>query len=294
MDVPNAVLALDLGGTKLSAALVTEAGEILHLQKRQTSTGLPIIATEAEAAVRAAGSSWDRVRGAGLIVPGIYDPRTGTAWAPNVWGDRHLPIRDELQRSIPVQLRISSDRAGYVLGESWLGAARGLSNVVFVAIGTGIGVGIIAGERLVEGHGGIAGAAGWFALTEHFRDGYATTGCWEGEAAGPAFARRAGCANAEQAAAEARAGDARALQAVEATAEFIGAGVANIISMLNPEMVVLGGGLMSAADLFLDRIRRVAARWAQPVAFRQCRIEISHLAQNAGLLGAARLAFMKD
>jgi glucokinase len=116
-------------------------------------------------------------------------------------------------------------------------------------------------------------------------------GCWEAEAAGPALARRLKAASAEEVVAAARNGDSFALAAVEETARYLGLGIANLVSVLNPEMIVLGGGLMQAGDLFLPAIRRVMPVWAQPVAARQVRIELTQLGEDAGLLGAARLAF---
>jgi glucokinase len=288
------VLAVDLGGTKLSVAVVDEAGTILHLLKLPSTQSLTEIAEAAGEAVERAGLAWTDIQAAGMIVPGIYNPRTRSAWTPNVWGMDEVPIGDELQRLIPVPLRISSDRTGYVLGESWIGIARGLSDVVFLAIGTGIGAGILSGGRVIEGYTGVAGAVGWFSLSTEFKEAYQRMGCWESEAAGPAFAHKAGTSTAEEAVIGARAGDANALRAAAETAEFIGAGVANLISALNPEMVVLGGGLMQAGDLFLEPIRASAARWAQPVSFRHARIELTTLGEHAGLLGAARLAFSKE
>jgi glucokinase len=129
---------------------------------------------------------------------------------------------------------------------------------------------------------------GWFATDAGWTP-QGTLGCWEAQAAGPALARRAGAPSAEAVADAARAGDAAALRAVAETAEALAMGIANLISALNPQVVVLGGGLMQAKDLFLDPIRRAVPRWAQPIAARQCRIEPSTLGADAGLFGAARL-----
>lgn len=290
----RAVLAIDLGGTKLSLAVVDVAGSILHHQKRSTTGSLEEIASEASRTVNEAGIGWQGIAAAGMIVPGIYNPRTGTAWAPNLWGMDEISIGQELARWVPVPLNITSDRSGYVLGETWLGAARDLTDVVFLAIGTGIGAGILVGGHLVEGSGGVAGAVGWWSLSPEMQSAYRTSGCWETEAAGPAVARRAQCATAEEAAARARAGDPVAAEAFANSARWIGAGVANVISVLNPEMVVLGGGLMQAADLLLQPIRDAAAAWSQPVSFRHTRIELTQLGEHAGLLGAARLALQKE
>lgn len=279
------VLAVDLGGTKTAAARVDAAGVISNHEKFPAIGGVKESA--AWIAERAAG-----VQAAGIIVPGIYNSETGRAWAPNLWGWDEVPLRDALKALLPCPVVIESDRSGYVLGEQWLGAARGLRDVVFAAIGTGIGVGMLAEGRLVRGAHGIAGAAGWFALDPRWQDAYARTGCWETEAAGPAVARRFGATSAEEVAEAARGGDKRAAEVMEETAEYLAMGLANLVSLLNPEMLVLGGGLMQAGDLLLQPIRRRMERWTQPVAFRKTRIELTRLGENAGLLGAARLALL--
>jgi glucokinase len=297
--VRRVALAIDLGGTKASFAVVDPSGGVLARTKRSSHEGGTALAFDALAAaagetVRAAGLGWGDVRAAGLVVPGIYDPTTGRAWAPNLWGRDEVPLRDVLGPHLPVPLIVDSDRSGYVLGEAWQGAARGCRDVVFLAVGTGIGAGILSDGRLVRGHGGIAGAVGWFALDPRWREDYARTGCFEAEAAGPAFARRLGAASAEEAADAARRGDPAARRAVDETVEWLGMGIANLVSALNPQVVVLGGGLMQAADLFLEPVRRAVLRWAQPLAAPQCRIELTQLGEDAALFGAARLALPRD
>lgn len=289
------VVAVDLGGTKLSAALVDASGAV------SCRTKVPVISgnvrASAEQIAHVAGAVLDasqmprkELRAIGIIVPGIYFARTGEAWAPNLWRHATVPLRAELERVLEIPITIESDRAGYVTGERWLGVARGLDDVVFLAVGTGIGAGIISGGRLIRGARDISGSVGWFALNPEYREIYQEVGCWEAEAAGPGLARRIGAASAEEVVASARKGDAAAKKAVEESAQYLGMGIANIVSILNPDMIVLGGGLMQAADLFLDAIRRVMAQWAQPVAAKQVRIEVTQLGEDAGLVGAARLA----
>jgi glucokinase len=289
-----AVLAIDLGGTKLAAAVVDAAGRILSIRNepvRKTSFAETVeqVAAEAHAAVEASGLGWNHISRVGVVVPGIVTT-SGFVWAPNLWGDADVPLSRELNCSLPAPLVMDSDRAGYVLGEQWLGASKGLNDVVFVAVGTGIGAGIISGGRLIRGFGGMAGAVGWMALTPQFEDAYGAIGCWEAKSAGPAVARRAGHPSARSVAAAARAGDASCSLAIDESAAYIGMGVANLISIFNPQMVVLGGGLLRAGDLLLDPIRREVSRWALPRAAAQARIELSQLGERAGLLGAARLA----
>ena len=296
-DAP--VLAIDLGGTKVSFAVVDPSGAVLARAKRPSHEGgaaLPLGTLGASAAetVHAAGLAWKDLRAAGLVVPGIYDPANGRAWAPNLWGRDEVPLREALAPHLPLPLVIDSDRSGYVLGEAWRGAARGATEVVFLAVGTGIGAGILSGGRLVRGQGGIAGAVGWFALDPRWREDYGGMGSFEAEAAGPALARRFGKASAEEVAEAARRGDPVARRAVDETVEWLAMGTANLISALNPQVVVLGGGLMQAADLFLEPLRRAVRRWAQPIAVERCRIEPSQLGEDAALFGAARLALLGE
>lgn len=287
-------LAIDLGGTKAAFAVVDAGGRILARSKRPSHEGdraasFPALADAAAGTVAASGLRWADIAGVGLIVPGIYDPATGDSWSPNLWGDRQVAVRDALAPLLPVPLVIDSDRSGCVLGESWLGAARGCTDAVFLAVGTGIGAGLLCGGRVVRGAAGIAGAVGWFATDAGWTP-QGTLGCWEARASGPSLARRVSAPSAEAVTEAARAGDAAALRAVAEAAEALAMGVANLISALNPEVVVLGGGLMQAKDLFLEPIRRAVPRWAQPIAARRCRIEPSALGEDAGLLGAARMA----
>jgi glucokinase len=291
----SSVIAVDLGGTKLSTAVVDSQGAVTFRRKAAVDRDHPERATgqiarairESVDAARQAGVEVERC---GLIVPGIYYAATGNVWAPNLWGHEQVPLRAELERETGISIVADSDRAGYVLGEQWLGVARGLKDVVFLAVGTGIGAGIVSGGHLLRGAGDIAGAVGWFALTPVWQDQYRQTGCWETEAAGPGLARRLGASSAEVVVAAARAGDAAALAAVHRTAQYLGMGIANLVSLLNPEMIVLGGGLMQAADLFLAEVREAMQQWAQPVSARQVRIETTRLGEDAGLLGAAKLA----
>ncbi len=309
------VIGVDIGGTKLAVAAVDEDGRVLAhakapIRKESLAASVDQIAAVAGQVVASAGLDWSAVSGAGACIPGIYYAATGNAWTPNLWGWDQVPLRSELSARLPVPVTIDSDRAAYVLGEQWLGVAQGLNDVVFLAIGTGIGAGILSDGRIIRGASDIAGSVGWFALSPEQKEIYARTGCFESEAAGPGVARRmmeriaagekslaaelaGGCAEAitaETVAAAARLRDAAALAVLDETARWIAMGVANLISALNPRMVVLGGGLMQAGDLMIDAIRRAVLDWAQPVAARDTRIELSRLGENAGLMGAARLA----
>jgi glucokinase len=185
---------------------------------------------------------------------------------------------------------VESDRNASVLGEAWRGAARGKRDVVVLTIGTGIGAGILSGGRVIRGAHELSGCAGWMVVTERANRATARLGSLESYAAGPAIARAAGTASAIEAAIAARAGDKRARGAFAAAGRLLASAVANIISLFDPEVVVLTGGLTAAADLFLAELTRGALSRAQPLSAREVTIVTSRLGSDANLLGAARLA----
>ena len=288
-------VGVDVGGTKIAAAVVDSEGRIhekirLKTDRRDRDRSVSQVAQAAHEAVAASGVPWEQVGAVGVDVPGIYYPKTGNVWAPNLPGWDQIPLRDWLAPQLPRPVVADSDRSAYVLGEQWLGAGRSFTDVVFLAVGTGIGAGILVDGRLCRGAEGIAGAVGWFALNPEKKETYKRIGCWESEAAGPALARRLAAPDAEAVIDGARRKDPGALRALDETVRYLAMGIANLVSLLNPQIIVLGGGLMQAGDLFLEPIRREMLDWAQPLAARSVRIELTQLGENAGLLGAARLA----
>lgn len=305
MTNDRAVVALDIGGTKISAGLFSRAGRLLW--QRGEATGQTSLDDSLDQITKliaeAAGNvpAGCAIAGAGLAVPGWVNRRAGTVWAPNIAGWDHIPLAAQLQQRVQWPLTVDSDRNAYVLGEAWRGCAAGLEDVVFVAVGTGIGVGIISGGHLIRGHDDLAGCAGWFALRPEFQELYAQMGCFEAEASGKSLGRKAQergffagrndeTQGARAVVEAAECGDAAATALLDEAAKFLGMGVANLISALNPQMVVMGGGLFQQGEYLLDAVRRETPRWAQPMAAERARIERSALQEHAGLYGAARLA----
>src|SRR5690606_11180359 len=129
----------------------------------------------------------------------------------------------------------------YIIGEVWQGNAQGACNAVFVAVGTGIGAGIMVDGRIIRGRADITGAIGWMALERTYREEYLECGNFEYFASGPGIARAAGC-TAEDAFASV-ATNAKAREAIERAAAYGGMAVANLVSLLNPEVIVFGGGV---------------------------------------------------
>jgi glucokinase len=314
-------IGVDVGGTKISAALFADDGTMLSKTRVPIDRSGPegpvaqITATIAELAAEAGelehGGAGHAVPAVGIVVPGVVFHESGEVWAPNIAGWDRFPLAARLAERTSLPLVLDSDRAAYVLGEQWCGVARGFRNVVFVAFGTGIGAGILVDGRLVRGSGDIAGAVGWFAIDPRFRPEYGERGCFECEASGTAvglLAQRAleqgrpsaiagiaaesgGEVTAEAVFRAASGGDALAGEILDHAAEAMAMGIANIVSILNPQIVVLGGGLFQSDLRLLEPVRARVARWAQPLAAAAVRIEPSDLGADAGLFGAAKLAW---
>ena len=304
------VLAYDLGGTKLAAALVTRAGRIIA--EVAAPVGDPRPASVLREMVAMAGTLSDATRPrparVGLAVPGLVR-RDGTVWAPNL-GWARVAIGARLTRRLGMPVAVDSDRNAAVLGEAWRGAARGHAHVVVVIVGTGIGAGILSDGRLVRGAHELSGCVGWMVVGPWERARHGRLGYLESVAAGPAIGRAATAASgvgpatrpaaatlrrgqtmtAADLARAARSGDAAARRVFREAGRHLGLAAGNLVSLFDPEVLVFSGGLALAAPLWFDTMRETALATCQPLAARRVRFTLSRLGHRANLLGAARLA----
>ena len=311
-----ALIGLDLGATKLAAALFAEDGAILH--RSQCPLGgcqgadVAALILQQLRNLQAEGVTRGLVlQSVGVSVPGIYHADTGTVWAPNIPGWEQYPLLDELRKKVGegVAVAIDNDRACSVLGESVLGAARGCKHVIFLAVGTGIGAGILIDGRILRGAHDIAGAIGWMALDRPYTRDYDSRGCFETHASGAGIEKTARRLLAESPAhlgplsrihpesltahdvfAAFDQGDALAETVVANAVECWGMAVANLVSLFNPEMVVFGGGIFGPAARLLERIEAEARRWGQPISMGKVSLRVSSLGPDACLHGTGQLA----
>lgn len=304
-------LAVDLGGTKCSAAVVDGEGKILARRTVPvdlSSKSAPVSQIVELAQELASGEELESAYvGAGAAVPGLVRP-DGTVWAPNLPGWEEMPLARHLTQSLGVPVYVESDRNAAVLGESWLGAAQGKSDAIVLMIGTGIGAGILSGGRILRGAHELSGCVGWLTITrEHVRSAQ-VCGELESLAAGPAIARAVqqrmcdGEASsladldiskitAHEVAAAARSGDGLAIDVFRHAGRLLGYGIANMVSILDPEIIILGGGMAAVADLYLAPLEQAMFERAQPIAAKKVEIVVSKMADTVNLLGCAHLVF---
>jgi glucokinase len=301
-----ALLAADLGGTKLALAIFSEQGEILFEERvalgNRAGEEVGLLICEQ---FRAVMGRYD-ISAAGICVPGIYHKTTGRVWAPNIGGWTDYPLQAELEEFLDqIPVCIDSDRACYILGEYWKGAAQGCKDAIYLAVGTGIGAGIMAGGQILRGGHDIAGAIGWMALERPFHPRFAPAGCFEGYASGTGMALHAqklmeenvkynGAlrqgSRAEDVFKAYETGDEIAVQVINNCIELWGMAMANLVSLFDPEKIILGGGVFGPGVTFIPRIVEEAAKWAQPVSMKLVQVEASMLQDKAGVYGAGMLA----
>jgi glucokinase len=307
------VLGIDLGGTKLATALFSEEGKLVlkHVDALDQRTGKEVGMLITDAVKKYIGDAVSPVRAIGVSVPGIAYAKTGKVWAPNIPGWDDYPLLDEIHQvagNIPVS--IDNDRACCILGELWQGNARGCNDAIYLAVGTGIGAGILIDGRILRGSHDIAGSVGWLALDKPFHSKYVACGCFEYYASGDGIAKLAGELLTrdktysgplrEQAKLTAHhvfdaygKNDPLAIRVFEECIQYWGMAVANLISIFNPEKIIFGGGVFGPALKFLKPIQDEARKWAQPISMTQVSFEPSGLDGDSAIFGAGFLALSK-
>lgn len=288
-------LGIDLGGTKILAAVVSEGRVLDRVRVDTPQTGFADVVAAMAGAARELISRGHEVTAVGVGSPGPLDHERGrVVWAPNIAGMVDAPVVDALREELglPVALENDANAAGYA--EHLYGAAKGLRSSVYVTLSTGIGGGLFVGETLVRGAHGLAGEIGHITLLPGGpMGGDGHTGSLEAIAAGRSIARDASYAygqpmNTVEVFERARAGERKALGIVENAALFTGIGLANIQKVFDPEAFVLGGGLTAAGDFYLDRVKAAARRYLE--GFCEPVFLMAVLGGDAGAIGAAAVA----
>lgn len=311
------IVGVDLGGTNIVVGATSADGTRvfgMHTTATRSEEGADAVVARINGlveqvigeATKALGAPRSHCLGVGIGSPGPLDRETGVViFTPNL-GWRDFPLRDRVQDGVRLPATLDNDANCATLGEWWLGAARGAKHVVGLTLGTGIGGGLILDGRLYHGISDVAGELGHVTIDgDGRRCGCGNYGCLEAYASGPAIALRAREAlaggepstlatlvggeidriTAATVYKAAQDGDSLAVNVVRDTARFLGIGVANLLNIFNPEVVVLAGGVTLAGDALFEPMRAEVRRRAFKPAVDACRIVPGTL-ENAGVIGA--------
>ena len=297
--------AIDIGGTKIAVGVVDEKGCVLARRECPTDArrgyrdALARMGSMLREAVRESGGT---IAGIGIGSTGPVDPVTGVIgkleFLPGWEGS---PLVGDLAREFGVTAAMENDADASALGEAGWGAGRNQANLAYVTVGTGIGVGIIAGGKLYRGADGAHPEIGHHVIAPSGPlCSCGARGCWESLATGPAMVQWLSSnvppdyphldgLTGKRICELARQGDAAARRAVDREAQYLGIGVANLVTLFIPDAIVLGGSIMRSADLFLAAIRDTIRRHCGYVPFERTAIKMASLGADANLIGAARV-----
>ncbi|MBE3550039.1 MAG: Glucokinase [Brockia lithotrophica] len=308
----NAV-GIDVGGTQIKGGIVREDGTILRFRNVPTPReGGEAVLEALVDLIRSLLGDGEEVAFVGVGVPGWVDGRSGVVGhAPNLkW--RNVPLRERLARELPFPVAVENDANVALLGELWRGAARGAEWVLFFALGTGVGGAILAEGKLLRGARGFAGEFGHIPVR---REGgllcsCGKRGCLETEASGRAIARRGreaaetgrspylaevlareGRISARHVATAASEGDAAAREIFVQAAEALAFVAGGLVNALNPERIVVGGGVSRAGEVLFTPLREALPRYALPEFLLPDILLPGEHPEDAGVLGAAYLGF---
>lgn len=307
-QVKDNIVAVDLGGTLIRSALINEKGEILARAKRDTlaQEGPEPVIGRIKACIRDVAKGAEPIS---IAAPGPLDPWRGIIHqAPNLPGWREVPLADILHRVFEVPVYVNNDANLAALAEHRFGAGQGVNDLIYLTISTGIGGGIITQGRLLLGVKGLAAEVGHMILEpEGPPCGCGGWGHLESLAAGPAIARRAveemekgaetsitglvggkvSEVTAKVVAQAAKEGDLLAHSIFKEAGFYIGLGIVNLLHILNPELIIIGGGVSKAGDLLFDPIKETVKARAMLSYQEGLRIVPAALRDDVGLLGAA-------
>ncbi len=315
------ILGIDLGGTKILTAVANKQGKMLSRDHSITPAkeGQDVVV---KSILESVGRALDQAHIAaadltaiGLGAPGLSNPETGILYtSPNLPGWRDVPLRDIIAKELGKEAFLINDANAAAVGELYFGAGRGARNFIYITVSTGIGGGIIIDGKIYTGPTGTAGELGHMVINDEGPQcNCGNKGCWETLASGTALSREArhrikeGAAtsilkyaggnvekiNAEAIHEAAQTGDKLANELIARTAYYLGVGLANLINIFNPEVIIIGGGLSNIGDMLLKPAFEEAGRRAFRQSYQAVRFARAELGRNSGVLGAAAYALEK-
>jgi glucokinase len=315
-------LAVDLGGTKIITSVILSTGEIkcrkysLTLANEGPRQVIDSLSSAVAETMARAKLETPDIAGIGIAVAGVLDIDRGiVTTSPNLPHWHNVPLRDIFADRLGIVTYVINDASAAALGEHRFGAGMGFENIVYLTVSTGIGGGIIIGGELYSGADGCAGEVGHMTIEADGPQCHCGNfGCLEATASGWAVAEEATMRisrgerssiielvngkveniTAETVAMAARRGDQLAADIVTKAANYLGIGLANLVNIFNPELIIIGGGLSKMGDMLLKPARKVVKERAFQLPARTAHIVRARLGSNAGIIGAAAYVFDQE
>ena len=308
-------IGVDVGGTNVKIALVSDEGKIIYSNSIPTRAemGYEYTVNSMKEAIRELFKETKLgakdIEGIGFGFPGQIDCQKGIVrLAPNIPGWVNVPIAEIMEKEFGIPTRVDNDVRTAALGELNYGAGVGCQNLVCITVGTGIGSGLVINGKLVRGASNAAGELGHIKLNMQGGPlcGCGDRGCLEAYASGPSIVAMAEeyikggkstryreLANPEITpyivSVAAQEGDPVAKQIFKIMGEYIGMGLTSVVNLLNPEKIIIGGGVAAAGDILFDSIKETIAKRAMTIQKEAVEIVPAQLGTNAGVIGASLL-----
>ncbi len=321
MTLERAVIGIDLGGTKIGTALTDSEGSVIAYDYRETraEAGQEAVVERMLASARQvmaeAEMSPSQVAAVGVGAPGPLNVTKGVVVAPpNLPGWDRVPLKRLIEEGLGIATFLENDANAAALGEHRFGAGRGVEHMIYVTVSTGIGGGLILDGELYHGDSGMAGEIGHITILPYGPlCGCGNRGCLEALASGTAIARQArervahGVSTriadlaegdperitAKLVADAAEQGDVEAQEILDEAMYYLGIGMANLVNLFNPQMIVIGGGLAKIGEPLFESVRRAIERRAFRAQAQAVRIVRAALEDKVGVLGAAAVAMTR-
>ncbi|HZG84312.1 ROK family transcriptional regulator [Paenibacillus sp.] len=284
-------VGVDIGGTKILMALTDLDGNVVHKEKRPTVFEIPAVIEAIQDFIAQAPVDAERIIAMGIGVPGTFDKNTGVLIDSPALGLHGVNLKGEIEPHFPFPVFLGNDVNLAALGERWRGAGDNADDVVLIALGTGVGGAIIANGELVLGHRSMAGEIGYFITPEEIRQGVVSRpdqfGAFEDKTSGTALNKYG--VTAEELFERYEKGDPDTKEIVESFIVEMTAAIANVASLLNPEKVIIGGGVSESLGSVIESIKKKVDECSP----NKTAIELARLGGDAGAIGAIAYAFQQ-
>jgi len=310
-------IGIDIGGTKISITLGNRSGKILAKKVLKTPQGRGFrrifkeVRQASEMLVASYGLKWGQIKGVGVGVPGLYNAQSGVIEvSPNMRDWVGVNLLKELRKVFKKPVRIENDANATVIAEKLFGQGKGCSSLIYMTVSTGLGAGILLDGRLVRGASSSGGEAGHMVVRyDGDKNSLKVPGTLEGESSGLAIARKAGkvASKSKRLSALKKSrnlssktvkeavlkGDRVAKGVLEEAGYFLGIGLANLVMTLNPEMIILGGGVLKgrAGNIVFQAAKESVKNHTWPAPHKTCKIVKTKFLEDIADLGALSLVF---